>query len=274
MGWTTFDSAGAQLERSFSDTPVGTITGYGGAAAPSGWLLCDGSAVSRTAYAELFSVIGTTYGTGNGSTTFNVPNGDGDIIYAQSISSRVATASPPQYVTSLPSNPVDGQTVVYAADATNGVMWTLRYRAAATGSYKWDVLGGPPLTAFVATQQSRATNSYGDLTTSGPSVTVPLAGDYDVQVGAGVQTPANTGVFATSRVSYQVGSTSASNDDSAYQVNFNSGAGETHEASVVSPLARKTGVAVSSAITAKYLAYGGTHYFANRWITVTPVRVG
>lgn len=41
---------------------------------PTGWLSCDGSAVSRTTYAKLFSVIGTTYGVGDGSTTFNLPN--------------------------------------------------------------------------------------------------------------------------------------------------------------------------------------------------------
>lgn len=42
--------------------------------APTGWLICDGAAVSRTTYAALFSAIGTTYGAGNGSTTFNLPN--------------------------------------------------------------------------------------------------------------------------------------------------------------------------------------------------------
>jgi len=41
---------------------------------PTGWLLCDGSAVSRTTYAALFTAISTTYGTGDGSTTFNVPD--------------------------------------------------------------------------------------------------------------------------------------------------------------------------------------------------------
>jgi microcystin-dependent protein len=41
---------------------------------PSGWLLCNGAAVSRTTYANLFAVIGTNFGTGNGSTTFNLPN--------------------------------------------------------------------------------------------------------------------------------------------------------------------------------------------------------
>lgn len=54
--------------------PVGTIFDFGGTTAPSGWLGCDGSAVSRTTYARLFGVIGTTWGAGNGSTTFNLPN--------------------------------------------------------------------------------------------------------------------------------------------------------------------------------------------------------
>lgn len=54
--------------------PTGSIVYYGKSAAPSGWLVCNGAAVSRTTYATLYGVIGTTYGTGDGSTTFNVPN--------------------------------------------------------------------------------------------------------------------------------------------------------------------------------------------------------
>jgi microcystin-dependent protein len=54
--------------------PAGTILDYGGSSAPTGFLLCDGTAYSRTTYADLFAVIGTTYGAGDGSTTFNVPN--------------------------------------------------------------------------------------------------------------------------------------------------------------------------------------------------------
>jgi microcystin-dependent protein len=53
---------------------VGAIKPWGKATAPVGYLLCDGTAVSRTTYAELFVVIGTTYGAGDTSTTFNVPN--------------------------------------------------------------------------------------------------------------------------------------------------------------------------------------------------------
>ena len=58
----------------WADAPIGAINAYGGATAPNGWLLCHGQAISRTDYAELFAVIGTAYGSGDGSTTFNVPD--------------------------------------------------------------------------------------------------------------------------------------------------------------------------------------------------------
>lgn len=68
------DAAGAAA------IPVGSITLWATSTAPSGWLLCDGSAVSRTAYAHLFAILGTTWGTGDGSTTFNVPNTAGRVV--------------------------------------------------------------------------------------------------------------------------------------------------------------------------------------------------
>jgi microcystin-dependent protein len=55
-------------------TPAGVIEMFGGSSAPTGYLMCDGSAVSRTTFANLFAVIGTAYGPGDGSTTFNLPN--------------------------------------------------------------------------------------------------------------------------------------------------------------------------------------------------------
>ena len=58
----------------YADSPVGAILPFGGSNPPSGYLLCDGQAVSRSYYAELFAVIGTRFGAGDGSTTFNVPN--------------------------------------------------------------------------------------------------------------------------------------------------------------------------------------------------------
>jgi microcystin-dependent protein len=57
-----------------SISPAGAMIAFGGPTAPSGWLLCDGSAVSRTTYAALFQAIAITWGSGNGSTTFNLPD--------------------------------------------------------------------------------------------------------------------------------------------------------------------------------------------------------
>ena len=54
--------------------PAGTMILFGGTSTPSGWFWCDGSAYSRTTYAALFAAIGTTWGVGDGSTTFNVPD--------------------------------------------------------------------------------------------------------------------------------------------------------------------------------------------------------
>lgn len=57
-----------------SAIPIGVVTDFAGATAPSGWLLCFGQAVSRVSYADLFTALGTLYGTGDGSTTFNLPD--------------------------------------------------------------------------------------------------------------------------------------------------------------------------------------------------------
>jgi microcystin-dependent protein len=54
--------------------PVGVVVPFAGSTSPAGWELCYGQAISRTTYAGLFTTIGTTYGSGDGSTTFNVPD--------------------------------------------------------------------------------------------------------------------------------------------------------------------------------------------------------
>ncbi len=63
-----------------SSVPIGTVQAYSFTDLPSGYLLCNGQAISRTTYSALFNVIGTTYGAGNGSTTFNLPNVSGNVI--------------------------------------------------------------------------------------------------------------------------------------------------------------------------------------------------
>jgi microcystin-dependent protein len=58
---------------------IGNIIAFTGLSVPSGYLVCDGSAVGREEYPELFAVIGTTYGSGDGLTTFNIPNLSGKV---------------------------------------------------------------------------------------------------------------------------------------------------------------------------------------------------
>ena len=67
MFWTYFTEQPAM-------TPIGGMMEFGGSAAPAKWLLCNGAAISRADYADLFTVIGTAYGVGNGTTTFNLPD--------------------------------------------------------------------------------------------------------------------------------------------------------------------------------------------------------
>ena len=79
----------ANLPAGYGTDLVGVIISYPKDTLPTGFLACDGSAVSRTTYSDLFAVVGTTYGTGNGSSTFNVPDlraaflrGSGDQTYS------------------------------------------------------------------------------------------------------------------------------------------------------------------------------------------------
>lgn len=79
-----------------ASTPIGSIVEYAGSTAPTNWLLCFGQAISRTTYATLFGIIGTTYGVGDGSTTFNIPDKRGRVSVGKdnmggSAASRVTT---------------------------------------------------------------------------------------------------------------------------------------------------------------------------------------
>jgi microcystin-dependent protein len=65
---------------SYYEANIGLITSFGMTGLPSGFLECNGSAISRTTYANLFNVIGTTFGVGNGSTTFNLPDLRGEFV--------------------------------------------------------------------------------------------------------------------------------------------------------------------------------------------------
>jgi microcystin-dependent protein len=82
-GATARASMGLQNALPFIASMVGAVADYAGASAPNGWLLCYGQAVSRTTYADLFTALSTTYGVGDGSTTFNLPDLRGRVVAGQ-----------------------------------------------------------------------------------------------------------------------------------------------------------------------------------------------
>lgn len=74
-------------------SPIGAVTAYAAAAIPNGWLKCDGAVVSRTTYPELFTVLGTTYGAGDGSTTFGLPDLSGRTVIGTGTATGAAGAT-------------------------------------------------------------------------------------------------------------------------------------------------------------------------------------
>ena len=73
--------------------PIGTIISYASSTAPEGYLKCEGQEVSRTTYSQLFNAIGTTYGTGDGSTTFNLPDLRGEFLRGAGTNARTNQGS-------------------------------------------------------------------------------------------------------------------------------------------------------------------------------------
>ena len=73
--------------------PIGTILPFGGTSAPNGFFLCQGQALSRTEYKELFGVIGTSFGSGDGSTTFNIPDLRGEFLRGAGVNSHSGQGS-------------------------------------------------------------------------------------------------------------------------------------------------------------------------------------
>lgn len=98
--------------------PVGSYLLYAGKVCPSGFLPCNGGAISRTTYADLFAVIGTTYGAGDGSSTFNLPNADGRVLQGTNDLSRVGT----YLAASLPNIGGKIASIIFAQDNGEGAL--------------------------------------------------------------------------------------------------------------------------------------------------------
>lgn len=177
-------------------------------------------------------------------------------------------AKGPTYVTSLPSSPIDGQEIYYAADTTNGVIWHLRYRSASSSSYKWEMVGGGPLTASVDTNQTLSSGSgWQDLATAGPSITAPLAGDYTYLARCDAYYDADQKQEA---IGISVNNTTPGTLDAFYLT--------TACATSASNLMGSGKVTVSAAAQTIKMKYSrdatGTANFRWRYLEVMPVRVG
>lgn len=189
-----------------------------------------------------------------------------DAVTADKLAPGATTAT---YVTSLPGSPVDGQEVHYAADPTNGVIWHLRYRAGAAGSYKWEYLGGPPLVTANGTAVSTTGTSFveGDTLVR---VTAPLAGDYIVR-GDGTAKTANVGTL----LQIALGITSGAGGDTVIGEHRDYGGTDARDG--YSASVRFTGRAASDIFCHKLKngsGDGNSVTLSYRRLAVTPVRVG
>lgn len=170
----------------------------------------------------------------------------------------------PPLVTSLPSNPVDGQEIRFVADASLGVVWTLRYRASAN-THKWEFIGGSPMYAEsgMGSVTGTSSTSYQNV---GPSLTFPLAGDYQLSYGAtGLASPA-----AAVNCLFSPGYNGAPVDTDAVWICENS------TISVTGAKSRKWNVVAGATVTG-YMRSGNaafTVYTQDRWISFIPIRVG
>ena len=124
--------------------PTGAILPYGGSTAPTNYLLCDGSAVSRSTYANLLAIIGTTFGTGNGSTTFNLPDlrarspvGAGATTKVMTFASRSSNVITVTGISNIANNENQtGQSILYLAPsgAMTGLTHNTTYYLVRTGN--------------------------------------------------------------------------------------------------------------------------------------------
>lgn len=164
---------------------VGQVVTYVGTTAPAGWLLCDGTAVSRETYAALFNLIGETYGAGDGTTTFNIPDFRGKFLEGlpegQTVGTSIAAGLP--NITGQYSN-----TVAIAAAGTlttgGGTSYSGAISSISTTKGKYVTAAGTATTAYAYGCKFNASASnaiYGRATTVQPPAVLV---NYIIYAGA------------------------------------------------------------------------------------------
>jgi len=152
----------------FEIVPSGSIIAFGGAAAPdAGWLLCDGSNVSRTTYARLFAAISTAYGTGDGGTTFGLPDlRDRVLLGKGSNNSTLGTETGSAAASSVITNATGTIDSVTTGATTNSLSTT-------TGTFATSAKDSATGTALTGTTNSSHTHSVPALTVPALATTLP-----------------------------------------------------------------------------------------------------
>ena len=136
---TKYDFDGANLT-GIEGIPTATIVPWSSASVPSGFLECDGAAVSRSTYSALFAIVGTTYGAGNGSTTFNVPDLTDNVPVGKSNNKALASTGGANTVAVTPSGNISGST----ANATLSTAQLASHSHSGAASLSGGNTAGPP----------------------------------------------------------------------------------------------------------------------------------
>ena len=168
-------------------------------------------------------------------------------------------------VTSLPSNAIDGQEVRYLADSTNGIIWNFRYRAGSSSAYKWEFIGGPPIstqhndgTQYTLTH---AAGTYSDVLTKA----IPLAGDYLINGACLLTTTSGNDAIICIN-------TTASRNINYYVARMSNGASQYENGNrtvVLTALAANVTIALSD----YHVAQGSGSTVGNANLVITPIRV-
>jgi len=179
----------------------------------------------------------------------------------------------------LPSNPDDGMIVDYLADPTLGIVWRFKYRAAAISAYKWEFRGNGPAVLSIAAAQVTTTSTTYTTLAGGPSIDIPLAGEWLFEYGAHMMAPDAAG--GVSSMSPDISSAGVPTDNDAVyqdqQLYYYPISGYLQSQQMnMSSRERKSVISTSRSITVYYRSYavGRTSYYQDRWIKATPVRVG
>jgi microcystin-dependent protein len=182
-GWTNAGLTG--------NAPVGAVMDFAGSTAPSGWRLCFGQAVSRTTFASLFAAIGTTYGVGDGSTTFNLPDCRGRSTFGQDNMGGSAA----NRITSAGGN-FDGTTLGNTGGQQNKAILQTHLPAISPGititdpGHKHSPLGGGNfVTDVAATIATAGSNSVAHADATTASATTGITAAFTSSLGSGTALP-------------------------------------------------------------------------------------